>query len=133
MLEQLNAPFLHIPDHWTGDYIKPGHQIGKAKYLFTQIDPKKEDEWREMYGGTQAERLKKEEETAKKQAQKQAIKAKKAAAKAQTQPQAPPAQNSTSDQTVEETAIGGAKPTEVGKDPVDAVTDGMQQVTLPSS
>lgn len=86
-----------------------------------------------MYGGTQAERLKKEEEMAKKQAQKQAIKAKKAAAKAQTQPQAPQTQNSTSDQTVEETAIGGAKPTEVGKDTVDAVTDGMQQVTLPSS
>ena len=31
ILEQLKAPFLTIPDEWTGDYIKPNHQIGKAQ------------------------------------------------------------------------------------------------------
>ena len=51
ILQQLNAPFLEIPDHWTGDEIKPNHQINKAAYLFTHIDPKKEEEWREMFGG----------------------------------------------------------------------------------
>ena len=78
ILEQLQTPFLIIPDHWTADNIKPGHVIGKAKYLFSQIDPKKEDEWRTMFGGTQAERKRKEEEAAKAADNKAAAKAKKA-------------------------------------------------------
>lgn len=123
ILEQLQAPFLHIPDHWTGDDIKPGHEIGKAKYLFSQIDPKKEDEWRAMFGGTQAERLKKDEEAAKALAKKTASKAKKAEKKAK-KPE---------EKSVESTATDGAKATDPTKEPVDAVTDGMQQVTLPSS
>lgn len=123
ILKQLNAPFLYIPDHWTADDIKPGHQIGNAEYLFTQIDPKKEEEWRNMYGGTQAERLKKEEEAAKAAAKKTAVKAKKAEKKGKK-----PGQES-----VEATATKGAKPADVGKEPIDAVTDGVQQVTLPSS
>lgn len=123
ILKQLNAPFLYIPDHWTADDIKPGHQIGNAEYLFTQIDPKKEEEWRNMYGGTQAERLKKEEEAAKAATKKTAVKAKKAEKKGKK-----PGQES-----VEATATKGAKPADVGKEPIDAVTDGVQQVTLPSS
>lgn len=106
ILEQLNAPFLFIPDHWNGDDIKPGHRIGKAKYLFTQIDPKKEEEWREMYGGTQAERLKKEEESAKKAAKRAAEKAKKAEKRLK--------------QSVERSSRQGAKLAES----IDAVTDG---------
>lgn len=150
ILEQLNAPFLFIPDRWTGDDIKPGHRIGKAKYLFTMIDPRKEDEWRDMYGGTQAERLKKEEEAAKKAAAKAAIKAKKAEAKKKASElrstnstdtatnqasngKAPDSESMTSQQGVEATATEGAEPTDVGKEPVDGVTDGVQQVTLPSS
>lgn len=127
ILEQLQAPHLVIPDRWTADDIKPGHVIGKAKYLFTQIDPKKEDEWRSMYGGTQAQRLKKEEETAKAAAKKAAAKAKKAE-KRTKKPEAAPMQ-----QSVEGKAVGGSKPLAPGKDPVDAVTDGVQQVTLPTS
>ena len=123
ILEQLQAPFLYIPDHWTADDVKPGHQIGKAKYLFTHIDPKMEEEWRAMFGGTQAERLKKEEDAAKAAAKKSAAKAKKAEKKAK-KPE---------EKTVESTATGGAAPVDVGKEPVDAVTDGVQQVTLPSS
>ena len=123
ILEQLQAPFLHIPDHWTGDDIKPGHEIGKAKYLFSQIDAKKEDEWRAMFGGTQAERLKKDEEAAKAAAKKAASKAKKAEKKAK-KPE---------EKSVESTATDGAKAADPAKEPVDSVTDGMQQVTLPSS
>lgn len=127
ILEQLQAPRLVIPDCWTADNIKPGHVIGKAKYLFTQIDPKKEDEWRGMYGGTQAERLKKEEETAKAAAKKAAAKAKRAEKKTK-KPEAVPKYYS-----IEGTAGGSATPLAPGKDPVDAVTEGVQQVTLPTS
>ncbi|KAF6238192.1 hypothetical protein HO173_003826 [Letharia columbiana] len=131
ILEQLDAPFLFIPDHWAADDIKPGHHIGKAKHLFILIDPKKEDEWRDMYGGTQAERSKKEEETAKKAAAKAAVKAKKAEKK--TKKPEHQVEKVHAQPSVEETATGGAEATEVGKEPVDAVTDGFQQVTLPSS
>lgn len=131
ILEQLDAPFLFIPDRWMADDLKPGHHIGKAKYLFTQIEPKKEDEWRDMYGGTQAERLKKEGETAKKAAAKAAEKAKKAERKAKKPEQQ--VEKEQAQQSVEETATKGAEATGVGKEAVDAVTDGVQQVTLPSS
>ncbi|KAI9753240.1 MAG: putative methionine--tRNA ligase, cytoplasmic protein rar1 [Chaenotheca gracillima] len=73
ILTQLGSPpLLSIPDTWSPerDFLAPGHKIGKAAYLFTRIDEKKEDEWRAMFGGTQAERTKKEEETAKKAAKK---------------------------------------------------------------
>ena len=66
ILDQLNAPARVIPDTWeTGDLL-PGHAIGKAKYLFSTIDAKKEEEWRGLYGGTQAERMKKEDDAMKK-------------------------------------------------------------------
>ncbi|KAL8932919.1 MAG: hypothetical protein Q9216_006611 [Gyalolechia sp. 2 TL-2023] len=122
ILEQLQAPFLVIPDRWTADDIKPGHQIGKAKYLFSLIDSKKEEEWRNLFGGTQAERLKQEEEAAKAAAKKAAAKARKAEKKSKKAEQT----------SVEATAIEGAQPI-TDQEPVDAVTDGMQQVTLPTS
>lgn len=122
ILEQLQAPFLAIPDQWTADDIKPHHQIGKAKYLFSQIDPAKEDEWRELFGGTQAERLKKREAAAKAAAKKSAAKAKKAEKKGKK-----PEPTS-----VESTAVEGALPL-ANEEPVDAITDGVQQVTLPTS
>lgn len=124
ILKQLNAPFLTIPDQWTGDDIQPNHQINKAAHLFSQIDPKKEDEWREMFGGTQEGRLKKEEEAARKRAQKEADKAKKAAKKAAKAAQEKPKEPGASKQSVEASAVGGAAPIEVGSEPVDAVTDG---------
>ena len=111
--------------------LKPGHRIGKAKYLFTLIDPKKEDEWRDMYGGTQVERLKKEEETARKAAARAALKAKKGERKAKKPEQQ--VEREHAPHHVEETATKGAAATGVGKEPVDAITDGVQQVMLPSS
>ncbi|KAL4896368.1 tRNA synthetases class I (M)-domain-containing protein [Aspergillus ambiguus] len=120
--EQLNTPFGLIPslddikDGWKPTALKPGHKVGKAKYLFSRIDSKKADEWREMFGGSQAERQKKEEEAAKKKAAKDKKKAKKA--------------NKTAN--VETTAKGGADATPVD-DAVNKVADGVAQVTLPTS
>ena len=131
ILEQLDAPSLLIPEYWTANDLKPGHHIGKAKYLFTLIDPKKEDEWRDMYGGTQVERLKKEEETARKAAAKAAVKAKKAERKAKKPEDQVTKEHE--ERNVEVTATMGARGMDVGREPVDAVTDGIQQVMLPSS
>ena len=66
IIEQLNAPQRVIPDKWDAEDLLPGHAIGKAAYLFKIIDAKKEEEWRGLFGGTQAERLKKEDEAKKK-------------------------------------------------------------------
>jgi methionyl-tRNA synthetase len=48
--------------------LKCGHKIGKAAYLFTRIPEEKEEEWRNKYGGTQAQRLEEEAAKAKKAA-----------------------------------------------------------------
>ncbi|PGH17047.1 methionine-tRNA ligase [Helicocarpus griseus UAMH5409] len=122
ILEQLDVPFANIPSledldktgGWKPTLIKPGHKIGKAKYLFSQIDPKKADEWREMFGGSQAERLKKEEEAAKALAKKAATKAKKKEKKKNKggEPVAAPAAGKTvteGEEQVEKSADGVAK------------------------
>lgn len=114
ILEQLQMPFLLIPDQWSADYIKPQHRIGKARYLFAHIDAKKEEEWRAMFGGTQAERLKREETLAKAAAKKAATKAKKAEQK-----------NKKSGLPSVEAAGTQPAAAEPGKDPVDSVTDGV--------
>jgi methionyl-tRNA synthetase len=90
ILQQLGSPpQLPLPDAegtgagWSADnhFLPVGHQIGKAAYLFTRIDEKKEDEWREMFGGLQAKKLK-AEEAAKKAAQKEARRKREAEKKA---------------------------------------------------
>lgn len=82
---QLAVPFLQIPseedisaDHggWKPTYLKAGHKIGQASYLFTRIEDGKADIWRDAYGGNQEERRKKEEAAAKVAAKKAASKAK---------------------------------------------------------
>ena len=134
--EQLNAPFAYIPsledikDGWKPVALKPGHKIGKAKYLFSRIDSKKADEWRSLFGGSQAERQKKEEDAAKEAAKKAASKAKKKDKKA-----GKPTEGSGS---VEGSAKGGAEATSAtteGKndEAVEKVTDGVAQVTIPTS
>lgn len=138
--EQLDAPFAYIPtledikDGWKPTALKPGHKIGKAKYLFSRIDSKKADEWREKFGGSQAERQKKEEEAAKAAAKKAASKAKKKEKRAgkPADGSAPPAGG------VEASAKGGAEATTAtteGKndEAVEKVTDGVSQVTIPTS
>ncbi|KAL2017435.1 hypothetical protein VTK56DRAFT_2091 [Thermocarpiscus australiensis] len=39
--EQLRAELFPIPDHWSADSIKPGHEIGQAKHLFSRISPER--------------------------------------------------------------------------------------------
>jgi len=80
ILTQLNAEPLVLPDTWTADTIKPGHKIGQAAYLFSQIKPEKEQEWREMFGGDEAKKakLEKEAKAAARKAEKAAKKLKKA-------------------------------------------------------
>lgn len=58
---QLRADPLPIPDYWTADSIKPGHEIGQAAYLFTTIKPEKGEEWREMFGSRKVKKLKEDE------------------------------------------------------------------------
>ena len=69
-----------------------------------------------MFGGTQKERAKKEKKNSKAVAKKAEMKVKKLEA-----------------QRVEATATGGAEGMEMGSEPVNAVADGVQQVTLSSS
>lgn len=117
ILEQLNAPFGTIPtleeikDGWKPVALKPGHRIGKPQYLFTRIDSKKADEWREMYGGTQAERIKKDADAA-------AAVAKKAAAKAKKKEKA---------QKKKDGEAGS------GDTSVDKLADGVSKVDIPDS
>ncbi|ERS98719.1 methionyl-tRNA synthetase [Sporothrix schenckii 1099-18] len=80
--EQLNVPLPLIPDTFDPGFIKPGHKIGKAAYLFSRIDEKKVAEWKEKFGGTSETREAEAAAKAKKQADKDKRKAKKAASKA---------------------------------------------------
>ncbi|CAK7245074.1 MAG: methionine--tRNA ligase mes1 [Sporothrix thermara] len=80
--QQLNVPLPLIPDTFDPAFIKPGHKIGKAAYLFSRIDDKKVAEWKEKFGGTSESRQAEIEAKKKKQADKDKKKAKKAAAKA---------------------------------------------------
>ncbi|KAF2091157.1 methionyl-tRNA synthetase [Saccharata proteae CBS 121410] len=85
IFQQLGVePVPQIPETWTADFIKPGHKIGQAAYLFSQIKPEKEAEWRDLFGGEEAKRVKKTEALKKavKKAAKDADKARKAARKA---------------------------------------------------
>jgi methionyl-tRNA synthetase len=58
---QLRATPLPIPDRWAADSIPPNHEIGQATHLFRRINPEKAQEWWEMFGSKEAERLKEEE------------------------------------------------------------------------
>ncbi|KAF2272722.1 methionyl-tRNA synthetase [Westerdykella ornata] len=123
ILQQLNASFLTIPDTWDSNTIPVGHTIGKAAYLFSQIKPEKEQEWREEFGGAEARKAK--EEQAAKAAAKKAEKERKKAAKA-----AKKAGEGTADGTVEAAEKGGAAAT---KTALEEVSEGVHQVSLQTS
>lgn len=82
IVEQLNVQLSSIPDTFSPEAIKSGHSIGKATYLFSRIDSKKVDEWKDLYGGSQATRAAEAAAKKKKQEDKDKKKAKKAAQKA---------------------------------------------------
>lgn len=119
----MNASFLVIPDTWESNTIPVGHTIGKAAYLFSQIKPEKEQEWREEFGGAEARKAK--EEQAAKAAAKKAEKERKKAAKA-----AKKSGDATVDGTVEAAEKGGATAT---KTAVEEVSEGVHQVSLQTS
>ncbi|KAI1156968.1 methionyl-tRNA synthetase [Nemania diffusa] len=75
--KQLCADPLPIPDRWSADSIKPGHEIGTAEHLFRPIKPESAQEWRKAFGADEAKKAKEEEATlkAKKKAALRAAKA----------------------------------------------------------
>jgi len=125
--EQLALEPLGIPDVWSADSVKPGHKIGNAAYLFTQIKTEKEKEWREMFGGDEAKRLK--EETAAKKAAKKASALKRKQEKASSGTASP----SNKEKSVEAVEKDGAQNLKSAVDAVDEVTKGVHQAVLQSS
>lgn len=86
-----------IPDTFAVDAIKPGHKLGEAKHLFTQIAASRIEEWKDAFGGEEVRKQKeeaaakaaekkaaKEREKERKRAKKEAEKAAKAASEAST-------------------------------------------------
>lgn len=85
ILTQIGAPgLIAVPEHWTGDTIKPGQAIGEPKLLFTQIPTSQLDEWREAFGGEEIRKQKalEAEKAAAKKAAKEKKKQKKLALRA---------------------------------------------------
>ncbi|KXX77035.1 putative methionine--tRNA ligase, cytoplasmic [Madurella mycetomatis] len=58
---QLRADPLAIPYRWAADSVGPGHEIGQAEHLFRRINPEKAQEWRQMFGSEEAQKVKEEE------------------------------------------------------------------------
>jgi methionyl-tRNA synthetase len=121
ILAQLNATFLTIPDEWEASSLPVGHKIGKAAYLFSQIKPEREQEWREQFGGAEARKAKDEKaaKAAAKKAEKERKKAKKAATKV--------------GEGVEASEKGGKGEIPAAKTAVEEVAEGVNQTSLQSS
>lgn len=121
ILSQLNADLLIIPDSWQADSIKSGHKIGKAQHLFKIIKPEKEQEWRELFGGSELKKQKELEAAKKaaKKAEKDKKKAKKAAEKGK--------------EGVEAVEKDGAQTNPLAGDAVEEVTEGVRQAALQTS
>jgi methionyl-tRNA synthetase len=121
ILAQLNATFLTIPDEWEASSLPVGHKIGKAAYLFSQIKPEREQEWREQFGGEEARKAKDEKaaKAAAKKAEKERKKAKKAADKV--------------GEGVEASEKGGKGKIPAEKTAVEEVAEGVKQTSLQSS
>lgn len=130
ILKQLNASFLIIPDVWEARSIPVGHTIGKATYLFSNIKPEKEQEWREQFGGEEARKAKEEKaaKAAAKKAEKERKKAKKAAAKADGH-----VVGGEVGKGVEASEKGGKNEVPPAEAEIDAVREGVEQVTLQTS
>ncbi|TIC08713.1 methionyl-tRNA synthetase [Wallemia mellicola] len=88
IINQLDAPARTLPESFAID-LYPGHKIGTPSILFTRIDEKMEDVWRQKFGGSQ-DGQPKAPELSKKQLAKQA-KAAKAAKESAKVPDTPEA------------------------------------------
>ena len=125
ILSQLNATLLTIPDDWQADSIQANHEIGKAQHLFKNIKPEKEQEWRELFGGTELKKQKAAE--AAKKAAKKAEKDKRRARKAEEKGKDGKLE------TVEAAEKGGAQSNPDAGEALEEVTEGVRQVGLPTS
>jgi len=123
VLKQLNAEPLPIPEVWEPNSIIPKHTIGKAAYLFSQIKPERELEWRDLFGGAEAKKAK--EEAAAKAA------AKKAAKKAEKERKAAKKAGGASKDSVEAIEKDGAQHAEGTA--IEEVTEGVRQAALQTS
>lgn len=130
ILKQLNADQLIIPDTWAANSIPPGHKVGSAAYLFTNIDVKKEAEWRDMFGGEEARRAKAEQaaKAAARKQQKADRKAKKAGGEGAAAPAGSIAAEKPGDQGKSAEAVERD-----GASTVEEITEGTKQATLQSS
>ena len=79
IVKMLNTEKAFIPDTWAPEAIKSGHKIGKATYLFSRIDDKKIEEWKDKFGGTSEAKQAEEAAKRKKAEDKERKKARKAA------------------------------------------------------
>jgi methionyl-tRNA synthetase len=131
VLEQLNAEPLVIPDKWTPNYITPGHKIGKAAYLFTQIKAEREAEWRDRFGGEEAEKAR--QEKAAKAAKKKADKLRKEQKKKAEKEGAAAVGKDESKHSVEAAEKDGAQDPTLAKAGIDEVTTGVHQASLQTS
>ncbi|KAF2430724.1 methionyl-tRNA synthetase [Tothia fuscella] len=121
ILTQLNASPLQIPDEYAFDTIKPGYKIGEPAYLFTQIKPEKEQEWRDAYGG-KAARKAREEAVAAAAAKKASRKKPKEGKEAVKEPE----------KSVEAVEKDGADTEEAGT-ALEEVTEGVENAVLQTS
>ncbi len=126
ILTQLNmakstSASVPIPESWDPSVIPPGHTLGNAAHLFSQIKAEKEQEWREEFGGEELKRLKAEK--AARAAKKKADKNRKKNIKG----------NAAEGSSVEATAKDGAQNLDRSEDAVEAVTKGVSQTALQSS
>ncbi|OQN98970.1 putative methionine--tRNA ligase, cytoplasmic [Cryoendolithus antarcticus] len=130
ILSQLQAEMLQIPDTWEATSIPGGHKIGKAEHLFKTIKPEKEKEWRELFGGQEAQKIRAEKEA--KAAARKADKEKKKARKAAEKPEddAPAASEKPSVEAVEK---DGAQTNTSAGTALEEVTEGTRQVALQTS
>ncbi|KAF1975945.1 methionyl-tRNA synthetase [Bimuria novae-zelandiae CBS 107.79] len=121
ILKQLDASFLIIPDEWEARSLPVGHKIGKAAYLFSQIKPEREQEWREQFGGEEARKAKEEKaaKAAAKKAEKERKKAKKVAGAVGS--------------GVEASEKGGKGEVPAEKTAVEEVAEGVKQTSLQTS
>ena len=77
ILKQLNVPARSLPETFSID-LYPGHKIGTPSLLFTRIDEKMEQVWRNKFGGSQSNNEEAKPQLSKSQLAKQAKAAKQA-------------------------------------------------------
>ena len=124
---------LALSDAFETDVLPPGHKLGNAAYLFSQIKPDMETRWREDFGGDEARRQR--QEKAEKAAKKKADKERKKQNKSQNQDSAQVGVKGDNLQmkSVEATDKGGAQSLDNPRDAIEEISEGVSQTALQTS